>query len=140
MLHSVAASVTAVVLKPRCLVPGDRVAVVAPAGPLDLDPGDPGQETPAAYGFTAPRAVPNPFNPGAEIMFSVPTPGTVTVRLYDAAGRFVAELLRQDLAAGEHAARWNGRDATGRAAPSGVYLVLVTGPDGQRTGKITLSK
>lgn len=42
MLHSVAASVTAVVLKPRCLVPGDRVAVVAPAGPLDLDPGDPG--------------------------------------------------------------------------------------------------
>lgn len=50
--------------------------------------------------------------------------GDLVLRVYDLQGRLVRELVdRQMLPAGFHRIVWDGRDAGGRLAASGVYLV-----------------
>ncbi len=68
-------------------------------------------------------AVPNPFNPSTHIRFSLPAGAEVELTVYDAAGRRVRDLDPGFLPPGEHAVRWDGRDAGGRAAASGTYFV-----------------
>jgi hypothetical protein len=65
--------------------------------------------------------VPNPFNPQTRIDFQVQSAGSVGLRIYDAAGRAVRELLRDVRDAGDYSALWDGKDDQGRAAASGVY-------------------
>jgi hypothetical protein len=83
-------------------------------------------------GIDAPEAVfvnrldqnaPNPFNPTTVIRYSVGQDG-VPVRLviYDVAGRRVATLKDGVSNAGQHAARWDGRDSSGAPVASGVYF------------------
>jgi len=68
---------------------------------------------------------PNPFNPQTEIRFALAPADAgqkVRLRVYDVRGKLVRTLVDGALAAGEHAVVWDGRDAGGRAAASGVYL------------------
>ena len=67
-------------------------------------------------------AVPNPFNPATSIRFSLPRETTVSLRVYDVAGRLVRNLVQGPLPAGAHSFRWNGRTDLGRNAASGVYF------------------
>jgi len=61
---------------------------------------------------------PNPFNPSTVITFALPASETVSLRIFDYAGRTVATLLDQQLqSAGIHSVQF---DASGLA--SGVYL------------------
>ncbi|HPF36790.1 MAG TPA: FlgD immunoglobulin-like domain containing protein, partial [Candidatus Krumholzibacteria bacterium] len=83
---------------------------------------------------------PNPFNPTTEIAFRTAVAGPVRVTVHDAAGRLVRVLSEELRAAGSHAVRWDGRDAAGMPAASGVYLVRVAGPRVVDRGKITLVK
>jgi flagellar hook assembly protein FlgD len=47
---------------------------------------------------------------------------------YDLAGRLVKVLVEGERAAGSYEAVWDGKDTTGRSAPSGSYLArLVAG-------------
>lgn len=84
--------------------------------------------------------VPNPFNPETSIPFSLSREGRVTLRIYDASGRFVATLLDENRGAGEHVARWDGRDARGRASSSGVYFVRLESNGATQTRKLVLLK
>ncbi len=81
--------------------------------------------------LTAPRLLqnhPNPFNPRTTIRFELPAVGHVRLAIYDVAGRLVRVLVEGEIAAGSHEAAWDGRDAAGRAVPSGSYLArLVAG-------------
>jgi hypothetical protein len=68
---------------------------------------------------------PNPFNPMAEIHFSIPSgsnPSRVTLTVYNALGQKVRTLVDEDLAGGMHRFVWDGRDENGVAAASGVYF------------------
>jgi flagellar hook assembly protein FlgD len=68
--------------------------------------------------------VPNPFNPNTQLEYELPRPASVTLRVYTPSGRLVRTLLAAvPLPAGKHAATWDGRDGTGRAVSSGIYLV-----------------
>src|SRR5207249_9862659 len=69
----------------------------------------------------APR--PNPFEGGAELAFTLPTSGRVSLAVYDAGGRSVRRLVAGTLAPGAHHVWWDGRDAAGRRAASGLYFV-----------------
>jgi hypothetical protein len=71
---------------------------------------------------------PNPFNPRTTTRFDLPAAGSIRLAIYDLAGRLVRVLVEGEIPAGSHEAVWDGRDSTGRSAPSGSYLArLVAG-------------
>jgi outer membrane protein assembly factor BamB len=65
---------------------------------------------------------PNPFTTGTMIRFTLPSPRSVELRVFDAAGRTVRTLVSQSLPAGAHECCWDGRDDNGRPAGTGVYF------------------
>jgi len=89
---------------------------VVPGGTLDV-PG-PG----ATLAFLG-RVAPNPSRGDVSMRFGLSRPGRASLDVFDASGRRVRELARGDLAAGEHFARWDGRDASGDICPAGMYFV-----------------
>ncbi len=98
---------------------------------------------PAAENETSPASLrlqvsgPNPMRAATTLRFDLPRSGPVDVRVYDVRGREVAKIVEgADLNAGTHVATWNGCDATGADALSGVYFVRLTTAGGERTAKI----
>jgi endonuclease I len=66
---------------------------------------------------------PNPFRAATTIRFDLARRGPVLLAVYDVAGRTVRVLLTGEVRdAGHHDVRWDGRDAAGHAAPSGLYF------------------
>jgi len=66
--------------------------------------------------------VPNPFNPTTRIAFDLQVPERVALRVLRPDGSLVATLADRVFPAGSHAVRWDGRDTSGAASPSGIYL------------------
>jgi flagellar hook assembly protein FlgD len=72
--------------------------------------------------FALGQNVPNPFNPQTLIVYDIPVAVTsVSLDIYDVAGRHVRNLVRGPVAPGRLNARWNGEDDRGRPVASGVY-------------------
>ncbi|HPF69690.1 MAG TPA: family 16 glycosylhydrolase [Candidatus Krumholzibacteria bacterium] len=93
---------------------------------------------PAAAARTV-QAAPNPFNARTEIRFELSVAGAYTVDVIDTAGRLVARFTGEGQV-GPNAVAWDGRDARGGYAASGVYLCRVKGPDGTAAGSMVLVK
>jgi hypothetical protein len=90
--------------------------------------------------FAARPAYPNPFNPSTTIAFDLPQAQRVTLRVFNAAGMMVRELVDGTLPAAAHQVAWDGTGPGGRRLPSGVYYYhLVTG-DRAVTRAMTLVK
>ncbi len=70
---------------------------------------------------------PNPFNPRTTIEFAIAAQGRVLVEVFDIAGRRMAVLADATCGAGTHRLDWEGVDDGGRAMPSGVYFVRISG-------------
>lgn len=85
-------------------------------------------------------AWPNPFNPETTLHFRLGAAGPVHLAVYDVAGRRVCTLLSGDRAAGELRVSWDGRDDTGSALPSGVYLARIETPEAIGHAKLILLK
>jgi serine protease AprX len=87
-------------------------------------------------------AYPNPFRTRATLHFVVPrTSGgsvPVEVSVFDATGRLVKSLFEGRLPPGPHSTEWDGRDASGRRAPTGVYMFDVRYPGGNEGSKVLL--
>jgi hypothetical protein len=92
--------------------------------------------TPTALRLFANR--PNPFTRSTTIAFELAGPGVTTVRIFDAAGRFVAEPVHQKLPSGLHRIEWPGEDRQGHALPSGIYLYEVRSGGLGRRGRLVL--
>lgn len=69
-------------------------------------------------------AHPNPFNPQTHIHFDLPSPGQVTLAVYDMTGREVSTVLKGFRQAGSHQVSWNGASSS-----SGIYLVRLSVSD-----------
>lgn len=65
---------------------------------------------------------PNPFNPSTMVRFYLPQAGEARLEIYDASGRLVRTLAAGPFGKGTHSILWDGRDAAGRAAGSGIYF------------------
>lgn len=78
---------------------------------------------------------PNPFNPVTTIRYEVPSRSRVKVVLYDMTGKEVATLVDVDQEVGIHEAVWDAE-----ASSSGVYLVRISIPGSQASGKIVLMR
>ncbi|MAF09295.1 hypothetical protein CMK11_02495 [Candidatus Poribacteria bacterium] len=88
---------------------------------------------------------PNPFNPETWIPFRLAEPSEVRITIYDVAGRRVKEWDMGRLDAGSYATRegaayWDGRNADGEGAGSGVYLYRLDAGAVNETGRMVLRK
>jgi len=81
---------------------------------------------------------PNPFNPRAQVEFSLPTSGPTELAVFDVRGRHVVTLLSAHRPAGAFVATWDGRDAAGRPAGSGTYFFRLRTPGAQHVRKAAL--
>jgi hypothetical protein len=83
---------------------------------------------------------PNPFNPATTISFGLHEPAHATLKIYDAAGRLVRVIIDGHRAANRYEVTWNGRDAAGNAAASGVYFYKLEAGSFRETKKMVLLK
>jgi len=97
--------------------------------------------TPSAVPWTL-RLVgntPNPFNPRTTIIFELPAAATVDLRVHDLTGRVVRTLAAGDAyGPGRHELVWDGTDAAGRDAASGVYVCRLVAVGETRNGHMVL--
>ncbi|MBN2415192.1 hypothetical protein JXO52_05095 [bacterium] len=86
---------------------------------------------------------PNPFNPATRIQYRIPAGcgrGRVAMDVFDILGKKVAGLALPSLTPGLHEAAWDGRDASGRGVPGGVYICRMhTGTGASSTLRIVKS-
>jgi len=68
---------------------------------------------------------PNPFNPNTTINYSLDSDSYVSINVFDATGRVVAELVNDNVSAGYHNVVWNASNSA-----SGVYFIkMISGND-----------
>ena len=83
---------------------------------------------------------PNPFNPGTEVSFDLAQAGAVRLAVYDVRGVLVRTLEDGVLGEGHHVSPWDGRDARGVPAASGVYFIRLQAPGVSQVMKAMLAK
>ena len=95
-------------------------------------------EVPEAFELGA--NYPNPFNPTTKITFQLAEHSDVHLAVYDVVGREVAVLASEPMEAGAYEVEWDGRDASGRVLPSGLYLYRLTAGSLTQARTMTLLK
>jgi hypothetical protein len=85
-------------------------------------------------------AVPNPFNPVTNIIYEIPEPGMISIRIYNVIGRCVKKLYKGQSSAGRNKVIWDGKDGNGQMLVSGVYFAKMKSKFGNRTFKLILLK
>ena len=84
---------------------------------------------------------PNPFNPSTTIAFELAKSGPVTLRVFDARGHMIRNLLSDEVyPAGHNQAVWRGRDDAGRPVAAGVYYSQIVTDGGRETRPMMLVK
>ncbi len=68
---------------------------------------------------------PNPFSTSTTIRFTLPAGTTVSLEVFDAAGRLVRTLANGQFPAGVHDVDWDHRDEGGHPLRAGVYLYRI---------------
>jgi len=81
-----------------------------------------GEGASIAEKFSLEQNFPNPFNREAEIRYALSKNAHVTLKVYSILGEEIQTLTDGERSAGYCRVRWNGTDASGKQAPSGIYL------------------
>jgi hypothetical protein len=85
-------------------------------------------------------AQPNPFNPATRLVFDLPVAAPVRMRIFDAAGHRVRDLLDAVFEPGTHQVLWDGRDDRGTRASSGAYTCQLQAGALRSTQRLVLIK
>ncbi|NOZ57870.1 MAG: T9SS type A sorting domain-containing protein [Calditrichaeota bacterium] len=107
-------------------------------GPISVTFGLTTQSVELPDHFELGQNYPNPFNPTTELRYQVPEATDVRIVVLDATGRLVKTLVSGKITAGQHTARWDGRDENGRVMGSGVYFVKMVAGDYVQIRKMVL--
>jgi parallel beta-helix repeat protein/predicted outer membrane repeat protein len=87
------------------------------------------------------NAVPNPFNPQTRISFGLQRETTVSLQVFDIAGRLVRVLIDGEVRdRGNHEIVWDGRDDNGNQMASGIYVCRLAAGGITETNKMMLVK
>lgn len=81
---------------------------------------------------------PSPFSMTTSVVFQSPGLSTLTLQVYDTAGRLVRTQPLGNSQAGQHIITSDGRDASGAELASGVYFIRLQGVDQQASTKVVL--
>ena len=86
---------------------------------------------------------PNPANPTAKFLFSVPRSAdgqSVRINVFDVKGRLVRTLVDASASAGPHFVLWDGRDRDGRSVASGTYFARMEAGQWKQDARVTILK
>jgi hypothetical protein len=90
--------------------------------------------------FQLSQNYPNPFNASTSIQFSLPSRQPIVLSVHNILGQQVAVLLERTMSPGTHKITWDGKDASGREMPSGVYLYRLSAGSFAETRKMLMLK
>ena len=88
--------------------------------------------------FTLAQNFPNPFNSATTIRFTLPDRAAIELSLHNLSGQKIATLATGERPAGLYSFTWDGRDKSGRALASGLYLYRLRTDNRTETRKLTL--
>lgn len=80
----------------------------------------------------------NPATPPAAIEFYLPEGSQVSLKIFDASGALVRDLVGLPMPAGRHLTSWDGKNYRGEMVSAGVYFVLFNAGDCSATRKLVL--
>ncbi len=83
---------------------------------------------------------PNPFGPRTMIAFQLAADQEISLQVFDATGRLMRTLADGARRAGLHRIGWDGADAAGQLAASGVYFCRLRTEEGTFTRSLILSR
>ncbi|HAY34152.1 MAG TPA: T9SS type A sorting domain-containing protein [Ignavibacteria bacterium] len=78
---------------------------------------------------------PNPFNPSTKINFAIPKTGNVSLKIFDIAGKEVANLLNEVLPPGEYEYKFNAENLS-----SGAYFYILRSGQFSQTSRMMILK
>jgi hypothetical protein len=81
---------------------------------------------------------PNPFNASTQICFQLSSSQYITLDVYTEKGERIVRLLEQRMASGRHALAWDGCDAAGQPAATGIYFYVLRADKTQLRQAMTL--
>jgi hypothetical protein len=81
---------------------------------------------------------PNPFNPTTRIEFGLDARATISLRIYDVAGRLIRVLVEGNRLAGKYKETWDGRETRGKSVASGIYFYRLDAGRFTQTKKMVL--
>ncbi len=84
------------------------------------------------------QSSPNPFNPETQITYTLTAPGEVRVRIYNVTGEMVRTFNEGYRAAGSYSLQWDGGDANGNRAASGIYFYRIEAGPYSAPGRMIL--
>jgi C1A family cysteine protease len=82
----------------------------------------------------------NPFSGSTHIFFGVPRTMDVDVKVFDARGRVVRDLMQAPLGAGYHSVVWDGRSSARERVSPGMYFVRLSAEGTVKTAKVMLAR
>jgi hypothetical protein len=85
-------------------------------------------------------AYPNPFKGLSNIAWSVKTAGDVNLKVYDASGRVVRNLVQSQMKPGRYSVTWNGKANDGRMVSAGIYFYKLETASGKLEQKVILTR
>ncbi|MFC1490102.1 T9SS type A sorting domain-containing protein [Candidatus Latescibacterota bacterium] len=91
-------------------------------------------------GFSLMANYPNPFNPTTTISFNTAELSNVNVSIYNMLGQHVKTLVNEIKPAGTYSVVWNGRNESGAAVTSGMYLYRFEAGSYSESRKLMLMK
>ena len=69
------------------------------------------------------KILPNPSQLPCKLNVFVPFPGNVALRVFDASGRFVNTLIKDQRNSGNYIINWDGKDNSGKKVSAGTYFI-----------------
>ncbi len=105
---------------------------------VEIVKGEDPAELPVNYMLS--QNFPNPFNPSTNVTFSVPELSQVTLKIYNVLGEEVQTLFSDRMDRGTKTVEWDGHQANGSVAPSGMYVVRMTAGSFVQSRKMMLLK
>ena len=106
--------------------------------------GDPNTAITESYSTSLPdnfslhQNYPNPFNSSTTIRFSLPTPESISLSIFNLTGQKVASLVSGSREAGEYTIYWDGKDDDGNELASGIYVYRLKSSTYDETKKLLL--
>ena len=81
---------------------------------------------------------PNPFNTATTITFTLPSPTSVVLEIYNIAGQRINTIVNEYPGTGIHSVIWDGTDKSGNKASSGIYIYRLHAGEFTKSNKMML--